>query len=112
MLDLFTVKFLLSFADKPIHLFGGLGFALILISVATPFVLIVRRITLDEHLIRTPLLLLTPMHFILGCMSILNGLPACTYHELQARPTYNVRQVVKTPAIETTDNLVRQLEQA
>ena len=34
MLDLFTVKFLSSYANKPIYLFGGAGAILILISLA------------------------------------------------------------------------------
>ena len=35
MLDLFTVKFLSSYANKPIYLFGGTGIVMMLISLLT-----------------------------------------------------------------------------
>jgi len=104
ILDLFTVKFLISYANKPIYLFGGAGAVLILGSVVLLGVLIGRRIVLDEHLIRSPLLLMTVMFFILGFQSILMGLIAellaRTYHESQAKPTYSVRTVHKSTRIE------------
>lgn len=98
MLDLLTVKFLNSYANKPIYLFGGAGFAFIGGSLLTLLVIILRRILLDEHLIRSPLLLMSVMLFILGAQSILMGLIAellvRTYHESQHKPTYTVRRVI------------------
>lgn len=97
LLDLFTVKFLISFADKPIYLFGGAGIGLIFSSFIMLGILIGRRLVLDEHLIRSPLLLLTTMLFILGVQSLLLGLIAellaRTYHESQAKTTYSVRSI-------------------
>jgi glycosyltransferase involved in cell wall biosynthesis len=99
VLDLFTVKFLISFANKPLYLFGGTGIGLIGGSVILLGVLIARRIVLDEHLIRSPLLLMTVMFFILGFQSILMGLIAellaRTYHESQAKPTYSIRNIIQ-----------------
>jgi len=98
ILDLFTVKFLMSYAQKPIYLFGGAGFFLLSLSLITIFVLIIRRITLDEHLIRSPLLLMSTMLFILGVQSVLMGLQAevlaRTYHESQHKPIYTVKNVL------------------
>jgi glycosyltransferase involved in cell wall biosynthesis len=98
ILDLFTVKFLMSYANKPIYLFGGAGIGLVAISLITLLVLILRRIFLEEHMIRSPLLLMGTMLFILGVQSILLGLMAellmRTYHESQHKPTYNVRRVI------------------
>ncbi|MBN1537188.1 MAG: glycosyltransferase family 2 protein [Anaerolineales bacterium] len=98
VLDLFTVKFLMSYANKPIYLFGGAGLGLMAISVITLIALIVRRILYDEHLIRSPLLQLTTMLMILGVQSILMGLLAemliRTYHESQRKPIYNIRKVI------------------
>ncbi len=98
ILDLLTVKFLTSYANKPIYLFGGAGFLLIGGSLVMLLALIWRRIALDEHLVRSPLLLLTVMLFILGFQSILLGLIAellvRTYHESQAKPTYSVRRIL------------------
>jgi len=98
ILDLFTVKFLSSYANKPIYLFGGAGFIFFIISVLILAYLVIRRLAFDEHLIRSPLLLMTVMLFILGFQSILMGLIAellvRTYHESQAKPTYTVRRVL------------------
>jgi glycosyltransferase involved in cell wall biosynthesis len=111
ILDLFTVKFLISFADKPIYLFGGAGITLILISLLMLATLVIRRIIYDEHLVRSPLLLMTTMLFILGFQSILMGLIAellvRTYHESQAKPTYAVRKIIngdKLPPVNSEPN--------
>ncbi|HET7009805.1 MAG TPA: glycosyltransferase family 2 protein [Anaerolineales bacterium] len=98
ILDLFTVKFLTSYAAKPIYIFGGAGLGMIAASFVVLLVLIARRIMLDEHMIRSPLLLLSVTAFILGAQAILMGLLAeltvRTYHESQAKPTYSVRRVI------------------
>jgi glycosyltransferase involved in cell wall biosynthesis len=98
VLDLFTVKFLISYANKPIYLFGGAGILLGGASVAVLVALILRRILYNEHLVRSPLLLMTVMLFILGMQSIMMGLVAellaRTYHESQAKLTYTVRRVI------------------
>ncbi len=98
MLDLFTVKFLVSFANKPIYLFGGTGVALILPSFAVLFVLLVRRLWLGTSVLGSPLFQTATMLTILGFQSILMGLIAellvRTYHESQAKPTYSVRRVL------------------
>ncbi len=105
ILDLFTVKFLISYANKPIYLFGGLGFLLGLASVVVLGILGVRRVLYDEHLVRSPLLLLVVMLFILGMQSIMMGLIAellaRTYHESQAKLTYTIRRVLNRPGPST-----------
>ncbi len=101
ILDLFTVKFLISFANKPIYLFGGLGILLDLASLVVLVVLGVRRILYNEHLVRSPLLQMVVMLFILGMQSIMLGLIAellaRTYHESQAKLTYTIRRVINRP---------------
>ncbi|RCK73009.1 MAG: Glycosyl transferase, family 2 [Anaerolineae bacterium] len=97
ILDLFTVKFLMSYAQKPIYVFGGAGIFLMSLSVLTVTVLVIRRLTIGEHLIRSPLLLLSVMLFIMGFQSLLMGLQAevlnRTYHESQHKPIYTVRSI-------------------
>lgn len=98
ILDLFTVKFLLDYSKKPIYLFGGAGIGLIALSLLVLIYLVIMRIWQNEHLIRSPLLQMSAMLFILGFQSILMGLVAellvRTYHESQDKPTYTVRSVV------------------
>jgi glycosyltransferase involved in cell wall biosynthesis len=97
VLDLLTVKFLSSYVNKPIYLFGGSGIGLISLSVFMLGYIGARKIAFNESLVRSPLLLLTVMLFILGFQSILLGLIAellvRTYHESQSKPTYSVRTV-------------------
>lgn len=98
ILDLFTVKFLSSYANKPIYLFGGTGIVLIFGSFLSLAYIVVRKLLYGESLVRSPLLLMSAMLFILGFHSILMGLIAellvRTYHESQAKPTYTVRRVI------------------
>ncbi|GAB4415269.1 MAG: glycosyltransferase family 2 protein [Anaerolineales bacterium] len=98
ILDLFTVKFLVSYSAKPIYLFGGTGMVLIFGSTALLLYLLIRR-TLDAvPVLGSPLFQLGVMFFILGFQSILMGLIAellvRTYHESQAKPTYILREFI------------------
>ncbi len=98
ILDLFTVKFLLSYFHKPIYLFGGVGMLLILPSALMLFFLILRRIVWKVALFTSPLFQMSLMFIILGFQSVLMGLIAellvRTYHEAQGKPTYTVRRVI------------------
>ena len=98
LLDLFTVKFLLSFSNKPIYLFGGAGFVLILGSAVGLGFLFVRRIFYNVAVLGSPLFQIAVMLAILGFQSILMGLIAellaRTYHESQAKPTYTIRETI------------------
>jgi len=98
VLDLFTVKFLVSYASKPIYLFGGAGGFLMIISAVIMFYLSVRRVFFSVSIANSPLLQISAMFFILGFQSILMGLIAellvRTYHESQRKPTYRIRTIV------------------
>ena len=98
VLDLFTVKFLLSYANKPIYLFGGMGFFLIFSSALILFTLMIRRVFFDISVTRSPYFQIGVMFTILGFQSILMGLIAemlvRTYHESQSKPTYIVRKII------------------
>jgi glycosyltransferase involved in cell wall biosynthesis len=98
VLDLFTVKFLSSYANKPIYLFGGTGFSLILVSLVILSYLFVRRVTFSTSVVASPFFSVSIMIAILGFQSILMGLIAellmRTYHESQNKPTYTIRKTV------------------
>jgi glycosyltransferase involved in cell wall biosynthesis len=98
MLDLITVKFLLSYRTTPMYLFGGFGLGLIGVSLLTLFIALLNKWIRGASLIRTPLPQLAATFFILGMQSILMGLLAellvRTYHESQDKPTYVVRRVI------------------
>ena len=98
ILDLFTVKFLVSYASKPIYLFGGTGIGLMAVSAFIMLYLFVRRIFFLVGIATSPLLQMSAMFFILGFQSILMGLIAellvRTYHESQRKPTYRIRTML------------------
>ena len=98
ILDLFTVKFLVAFASKPIYLFGGTGGLLMVMSAVIMIYLFVRRIFFLVGVTGSPLFLVSTMFFILGFQSMLMGLIAellvRTYHESQRKPTYTIRTTV------------------
>ncbi|MCL4273833.1 MAG: glycosyltransferase family 2 protein [Anaerolineales bacterium] len=95
ILDLFTVKFLISFASKPIYLFGGTGGLLMIISAVIMAYLMIRRLFFFVAVTGSPLFQTSVMFFILGFQSMLMGLIAellvRTYHESQRKPTYTIR---------------------
>jgi len=98
ILDLFTVKFLISYANKPIYLFGGTGIILITVSLSALLFLLVRRILYSISVTNSPLFSTSMMVLILGFQSILMGLIAellvRTYHESQQKPTYTIRKLI------------------
>jgi len=98
ILDLFTVKFLSSYANKPIYLFGGTGGVLILASLLVLLYLFIRRIFFQISVFSSPLFQMSTMVLILGFQSILMGLIAellvRTYHESTGKPTYTVKKTI------------------
>ncbi len=101
ILDLFTVKFLVSYSSKPIYLFGGAGLVLILGSGAMLLYLFVRRVLSEISVLGSPLFQLAVMLFIMGFQSVLMGLIAellvRTYYESQRKPTYRIRKTINLP---------------
>src|SRR5574341_272412 len=98
VLDLITVKFLLSYRTTPMYLFGGVGFGFIGLSILTLVVALLNKFLRDASLIRTPLPQLAATFFVVGVQSILLGLTTellvRTYHESQDKPVYVVRRVI------------------
>jgi glycosyltransferase involved in cell wall biosynthesis len=95
VLDLFTVKFLMSYSAKPMRLFGGVGLGLMFLSVLVFAFLVVRKFLLFTSILDSPLFPISIFVFILGFQSLLMGLIAelliRTYHEAQGKSIYTVR---------------------
>ena len=98
ILDLFTVKFLTQYSNKPIYLFGGAGLGLMGISLIALLYLFIRRVFFEISVLGSPIFQMATMIFILGFQSILMGLIAellvRTYHESQNKRTYTVREII------------------
>lgn len=103
LLDLITVKFLMSFSTRPIQVFGKVGiysgtlgfFICLWLSVGK--FLIPERYSLRE---RMPMLLLGILLIFVGVqfvtMGLLGELMTRTYHESQKKPIYVVREVISS----------------
>jgi len=98
VLDLFTVKFLISYSQKPLYLFGGLGLFLLLGGIGILLFLLIRRLGLGISPFSSPLFPTSIMVVVMGFQSILMGLIAellvRTYHEAQDKPTYTIREKI------------------
>lgn len=98
VLDLLTVKFMLSYATRPLHVFGTVGVVSSFIGFATVFVMLVQRQFFDMPMGDRPLLLLAVLMIFIGIQFVTSGLLAelivRTYHESQHKPIYYVRRQI------------------
>jgi glycosyltransferase involved in cell wall biosynthesis len=97
MLDLLTVKFLLSFSTKPLQFFGLIGAAIGMTGFAISAWLAYERLIGATSLSNRPLLLLGILMIVSGVQLVTIGLvaelQARTYHESQNKPIYRIREV-------------------
>ncbi len=104
VLDLITVKFLLSFSTKPNQLFGGWGFLALFLGSVSGLGVILMKILRGRDMTGNPFLYLTILLLVIGIQFILMGLLAellvRIYHESQNRPTYVVRDILESSAKE------------
>ncbi|HYU80225.1 MAG TPA: glycosyltransferase family 2 protein [Vicinamibacterales bacterium] len=102
ILDLVTVKFLLSYSTRPLQIFGLLGVgAAALGAVITAYLGYVRLVLQLPIAERTPLLLVGVLLVFIGVQLVTFGLLAellaRTYYESQNKPVYVIREVLQTP---------------
>ena len=98
VLDLMVVKFLLSYSQKPIYVFGGMGLLMILGSFLSGLFAIYLKFFKGTSFILTPLPLLCVFLLLLGFLSILMGFLAeiltRTYYESQGKTTYQIKETI------------------
>ena len=98
ILDLMVVKFLLSYSQKPIYVFGGLGILMIIGAILSGVYALYLKFFEGTSFILTPLPLLCVLLAVLGSLSILMGFLAeiltRTYYESQGKPTYQIKEVI------------------
>ena len=98
ILDLMTVKFMLSYSTKPLHIFGFLGFIATSLGVILALVMTIQRQFYHISLSDRPLLLLAVLLVFIGIQFITIGLLAelvvRTYHESQQKPIYYIRKII------------------
>ncbi|NJL04342.1 MAG: glycosyltransferase family 2 protein [Chloroflexaceae bacterium] len=101
LLDLITVRFLLSYATRPMQIFGLFGLLSILFGTLTGLYLVALKLFLNQSIGDRPLLLLAVVLVILGfqflSMGLIGELVVRTYFETQGKPIYVVRQELNPP---------------
>ena len=100
LLDLFVVKFLMTYSTQPIQIFGGLGLLCFFLSGVTLLLVLILRIFAGMDMSGNPLLYASFTGFMLSVMLVLMGLNsemlARTYHESQRKPIYVVREILES----------------
>lgn len=98
ILDLITVRFLLSFSTKPIQIFGLLGIISGAIGFVIGIVLVIQRQLFLVPMGSRPMLFLAVLLIFVGMQFISIGLlgemQVRTYHESQNKPIYVVKEIL------------------
>jgi len=102
IMDLITIRFLMSFSTKPIYVFGGLGVLSTLGACLSGAAVLYQKFISASHLSmnKNPLLVLTAIFINASIQFILMGLLAellvRTYHESQGRPIYTIEKILES----------------
>ena len=97
LLDLLTVKFLLGYSKRPIHLFGLVGLTTLFLGGGLLSVLTYQRLFMHVAMGNRPAMALGVMMVIIGIQFLVFGLLAevlaRTYYESQDKKTYVIRKI-------------------
>ncbi|HEY1375051.1 MAG TPA: glycosyltransferase family 2 protein [Candidatus Binatia bacterium] len=98
LLDLLTVKFLLTYATRPLHAFGLIGLLCGGLGFLIGAYLTLEKIVYGGEIGGRPLLLLSILLIMIGfqfiTMGLLGEMLARTYHESQDKPIYAVKEIL------------------
>jgi glycosyltransferase involved in cell wall biosynthesis len=110
LLDLLTVKFLISYSTRPLHIFGLLGMVMGTLGVGVCTWLAWVKFFGHEGIGTRPLLLFGILLIFTGVQLVTLGLlaemQARTYHESQDKPIYVIREVLEAET-SRPDDVVR-----
>jgi glycosyltransferase involved in cell wall biosynthesis len=99
LLDLITVKFLLTYSTRPLQLLGIPGILSFLAGFVIGAYLTFEKLFFGMSLADRPLLLLAVLLIFLGVQFIMTGLLGeiitRTYYEVQGKPIYAVKEIIE-----------------
>jgi glycosyltransferase involved in cell wall biosynthesis len=99
ILDLLTVKFLLSYSNRPLHVFGLIGMMSFSLGFFLLMLLVIQRQFYGVPLGDRPMLMMAVLVIFIGVQFITIGLiselQVRTYHESQNKPIYYVRNILR-----------------
>jgi glycosyltransferase involved in cell wall biosynthesis len=98
ILDMLTVKFLLSYSTRPLQIFGLIGLASSIAGLIISVWLSIQRLFFGHSLANRPLLLLAVLLIVIGFQFIMLGLLAeimvRAYHESSGKTIYAIREIL------------------
>ncbi len=98
ILDLITVKFLMTYSTRPLHFFGIPGLLSLFLGILISLYLTILKLFFHEQLAQRPLILLGILLIFIGIpfisMGFLAEIQTRTYHEPQGKPTYVIREIL------------------
>lgn len=98
VLDLLTVKFLLSYATRPLQIFGLIGLVSGGVGFFIALYLSLQKIVYNLSIGDRPLLLLSVLLIFIGIqfvtLGLLGEMLARTYHESQDKPVFVVKEIL------------------
>jgi glycosyltransferase involved in cell wall biosynthesis len=98
LLDIITIKFLLTYSKKPMQIFGLIGFFSTLLGSVLTLWLLVQRVFFKIALSTRPVFILSVFIMIVGIqfitMGLLGEIMMRTYHEGTGKPTYLIRETL------------------
>ena len=101
LLDLMTLTMLLTYMNRPMQMFGGLGFISLAAGGASAIATLAMKIFMGINTTGNPFLYVTILCFLGGIQFIslgfLGELITRTYHETQRKPIYVVREILDIP---------------
>jgi len=96
-LDMIAVWFWQKFSTRPLHIFGGIGLASMLLSGISAIILASLRLEGRISLVNSSLPLLTAVLFLMGviflCFGLVSDMLMKIYYSQNERKNYNIKQI-------------------
>lgn len=98
ILDLVVLRFLFKYINRPMHFFGGIGFASFFIGIIFGLTAVIFKVMHIRDFVATPLPIFSALFTIVGVQLIAMGIIAemlmRTYYETQKKDPYVIREKI------------------
>lgn len=98
LLDLVVVKFLSRYMNRPMHFFGGIGFASLFVGAGAGVLSLFLKIFHFRNFVATPLPVFSALFIIVGVQMIAMGVVAemlmRVYYESQNKTPYQIKETI------------------
>ena len=109
MFDILTIRFIVRYFSRPLHFFGSIGMAMIVIAAMLASWLLFKKVIFGEHIFiqNGPMLIFAAVTFLGGLQflgfGLLGDLLARLYYAPERRDIYNVARVYRSELLTDFD---------